>query len=163
MSSRDFRPCQNTTRQGTIGYMAPSDFDSAGLERLSRDECYRLLPTVPIGRIVFTEGALPAIQPVNFVLDGDDVVIRTRIGSKLAAAARSAVVAFEVDDYDADGMTGWSVVLVGRADPVSDEGELERMRSLRLTPWALGDRPAFIKITPEIVRGRRIVSSIPAL
>jgi nitroimidazol reductase NimA-like FMN-containing flavoprotein (pyridoxamine 5'-phosphate oxidase superfamily) len=130
--------------------------DNAGLEKLDRPTCYALLKTVPIGRIVFTEGALPAIQPVNFALDRDAVIIRTRMGSKLAAATRSAVVAFEADEYDADTLTGWSVVLIGRADAVGDEGERHRLAGLGLTPWALGERPHYIQITPEIVRGRRI-------
>ncbi|MEU7837704.1 pyridoxamine 5'-phosphate oxidase family protein [Nonomuraea sp. NPDC049129] len=67
--------------------------DSAGLQVLSHEECMRLLPTRPIGRIVFTDSALPAVQPVNFCLDGEDIVIRTAAGSKLAAATRHAVVA----------------------------------------------------------------------
>lgn len=139
------------------------DVDSAGLSRLSREQCYALLRTVPIGRIVFTEAALPAIQPVNFVVDGDDVVIRTGVGSKLAAAARSAVVAFEVDDFDAETMTGWSVVLIGRAAAVSDATELRRLHELSLTPWALGSRPHYIRVSPEIVRGRRIPAGVPAV
>ncbi|RIQ21279.1 pyridoxamine 5'-phosphate oxidase family protein [Jiangella rhizosphaerae] len=134
--------------------LAPAD--SAGLENLGRADCFALLRTVPIGRIVFTEAALPAIQPVNFVLDGDDVIIRTGWGSKLAAATRSAVVAFEADQYDEDALTGWSVVLVGRAEAVGAEAERARLSTLGLTPWALGDRPHYIRIRPEIVRGRRI-------
>ncbi|WP_026875835.1 pyridoxamine 5'-phosphate oxidase family protein [Jiangella gansuensis] len=136
--------------------------DSAGLEKLDRRTCYALLATVPIGRIVFTEAALPAIQPVNFVLDGDDVIIRTGTGSKLAQAARSAVVAFEGDQYDEDTMSGWSVVLVGRAEPVGDDAERRRLSTLGLMPWAPGTRPHYIRIRPEIVRGRRIVRP-PAL
>lgn len=132
------------------------DVDSAGLEKLDRQTCYALMRSVPIGRIVFTEAALPAIQPVNFVLDRDDVIIRTGMGSKLAQAARSAVVAFETDDYDMDTLTGWSVVLVGRAEAVGDEAERRRLSALGLTPWALGERPHYIRIRPEIVRGRRI-------
>ncbi|SEF17588.1 pyridoxamine 5'-phosphate oxidase family protein [Jiangella alba] len=130
--------------------------DSPGLENLGRSDCFALLRSVPIGRIVFTEAALPAIQPVNFVLDGDDVIIRTGMGSKLAAATRSAVVAFEADEYDEDALTGWSVVLVGRAEAVVDEAERRELATLGLTPWALGERPHYIRIRPEIVRGRRI-------
>ncbi|MBL0886950.1 pyridoxamine 5'-phosphate oxidase family protein [Myceligenerans indicum] len=126
------------------------------LERLSAEECHALLETIPIGRIVFTENALPAIQPVNFVLDGTDIVVRTRRGSKLVAAAHHAVVAFEVDDYDPDLRTGWSVVLIGRARVVRDEGELEHLRRLPLATWATGDRPHFIKVEPNMVRGRRL-------
>ncbi|WP_129667221.1 pyridoxamine 5'-phosphate oxidase family protein [Phytoactinopolyspora endophytica] len=138
------------------------DVDSAGLEVLSREQCFELLESVPIGRIVFTEGALPAIQPVNFLLDSGNVVIRIGPGSKLAAAARSAVVAFEADSYDAEALTGWSVVLIGRAEAVGRE-EHERIAGLRLTPWALGAKPHYIRITPEIVRGRRINGQVPAV
>lgn len=143
--------------------MTPPELDSAGLERLDRDGCYRLLATVPVGRIAFTEAGTPAIQPVNFVLDGEDIVFRTRAGSKVAAAARSAVVAFEADHYDLDSMTGWSVVVVGRARPVTDGAELERLWSLPLIPWVLGSRPEFIRISPRDVRGRRIQPRVPAV
>jgi nitroimidazol reductase NimA-like FMN-containing flavoprotein (pyridoxamine 5'-phosphate oxidase superfamily) len=128
----------------------------ATLERLSAEECHALLSTIPIGRIVFTENALPAIQPVNFVVDGRDVVVRTRRGSKLVAAAHRAIVAFEVDDYDPELRTGWSVVLVGRARVVSDEAELDRLRTLPLETWASGDRPHFIKVEASMIRGRRL-------
>ncbi|MEV4399798.1 pyridoxamine 5'-phosphate oxidase family protein [Nonomuraea sp. NPDC049607] len=75
--------------------------DSSGLQVLSEEECFLLLSSVPIGRIVFTDRALPAVQPVNFCLDGRSIVIRAVTGSKLAAATRRAVVAFEADDFDA--------------------------------------------------------------
>lgn len=130
-------------------------FDTT-LERLSAEECHALLATIPIGRIVFTENALPAIQPVNFVVDGQDIVVRTRRGSKLVAAAHRAIVAFEVDDYDPDLRTGWSVVLIGRARVVRDEGELERLRGLPLEMWASGDRPHFIRVEASMIRGRRL-------
>ncbi|WP_199701998.1 pyridoxamine 5'-phosphate oxidase family protein [Jiangella rhizosphaerae] len=116
----------------------------------------RLAENRPDRRIVFTEGALPAIEPVNFVLDGEDVIIRTGMGSKLAQAARSAVVAFEGDQYDETTLTGWSVVFIGRAEAVGHESERRRLATLGLTPWALGGRPHYIRIRPEIVRGRRI-------
>jgi uncharacterized protein len=139
------------------------DIGSTGLEALEREECLALMKTVPVGRIVFTEGALPAIQPVNFVLDGDAVVIRIGIGSKLALAAKSAVVAFECDNFDEAGMTGWSVVMIGRAEAVGAEDEKRRLAGLRLTPWALGNRAHYVRIAPEIVRGRRIRTHVPAV
>ncbi|RPF20513.1 pyridoxamine 5'-phosphate oxidase family protein [Myceligenerans xiligouense] len=138
-----------------------SDDGSTTLERLSAEECHMLLPTVPIGRIVFTENALPAIQPVSFVLNGPDIVFRTRRGSKLVAAAHQAIVAFEVDDYDPDLRTGWSVVLVGRASVVHDENELTHLRSLPLEPWATGDRPHFVKVEPNMIHGRRLRRTSP--
>lgn len=130
--------------------------DSAGLDVLSRQECIDLLASTPIGRIVFTDRALPAVQPVNFRLDGEDIVIRTGTGSKLAAATRDAVVAFEADDFDSQAHTGWSVTAVGHARAVSDPGEIARLSALPLSAWAPGNRDHFIVVRTEQISGRRL-------
>ncbi|MGH8964472.1 MAG: pyridoxamine 5'-phosphate oxidase family protein, partial [Actinomycetes bacterium] len=75
---------------------------------LDEAECLSLLAGKTIGRIVFTDSALPAAQPVTYFLDGEEVVFRTGGGGKLAAATRGAVVAFEVDEFDTGSHTGWS-------------------------------------------------------
>lgn len=80
-----------------------------------RGGCLALLTSVPIGRVVYTDQALPAVTPVNFVLVGDEVTILTASGSALAAAVRGAVVAFQADRIDPATRTGWSVTIVGRA------------------------------------------------
>ena len=126
------------------------------ITELTPQECYALLPTVPVGRVVFTERALPAIQPVNFAVDGTDVAFRTGEGSTLAAALIKAVVAFEADSFDTDARTGWSVVLVGRSLEVTDPGERERILALPLNSFAPGPRERVIKVVPQIVTGRRI-------
>ncbi|MEV4577503.1 pyridoxamine 5'-phosphate oxidase family protein [Nonomuraea jabiensis] len=130
--------------------------DSSGLQVLSREECLGLLSTAPIGRIVFTEHALPAVQPVNFHLDGRSIVIRTSTGSKLAAATRHAVVAFEADEFDSELRTGWSVTAVGQARAVTDPDEIHRLAALPLTAWAPGSRDHYIVVDAEQVSGRRI-------
>lgn len=130
--------------------------DSAGLEVLSRSECLALASTVPIGRIVYTERALPAVQPVNFVFDDGCVIIRTAEGTRLAEAIRNAIVAFETDEFDAQSHLGWSVTVVGRAEAVRDPAETARMSRLPLRAWAPGRRDHFIRIHPEYITGRRI-------
>ncbi|HEY7485190.1 MAG TPA: pyridoxamine 5'-phosphate oxidase family protein [Streptosporangiaceae bacterium] len=135
--------------------------DSTDLEVLCRDECLALAATVPIGRIVFTERALPAVQPVNFILDDGQVIIRTAPGSKLAAATSNAIVAFEVDEFDAHSEAGWSVTFVGRAQSVRDPAESARLATLPLRSWAPGDRDRYIRIRPEHVSGRRIPAATP--
>ncbi len=134
------------------------EHDSSGLQVLSRQECLRLLSCAPIGRIVFTDRALPAVQPVNFRLDGEHIVIRTSIGSKLAAATRHAVVAFEADEFDPDLRTGWSVTVVGHARAVHDLDEIARLAALPLTAWAPGNRDHYIVVEAEQVTGRRITA-----
>jgi uncharacterized protein len=131
-------------------------YDSEGMKILTEQECRDLLATVSLGRIVFTDRALPAIQPVNFVFADGNVVILTSAGSKLAAATRNAVVAFEIDEFDHKIDTGWSVVVIGHARVVAEDGELERIRALPLKPWTPGEPVHYIAITPELISGRRL-------
>ena len=89
------------------------DFNGTTLQHLSRDQCLQLMGQVPVGRIVYTRQALPAVELVNFTLVDGDIVIRTDSGGKLAAATRGAVVAFETDSVDIATHEGWSVTIVG--------------------------------------------------
>lgn len=131
-------------------------FDAHGLEILGRRDCLALLASVPLGRVVFTDQALPAIQPVNFALDGDDVIIRTPTGSKLGMAMRGTIVAFEADDIDPTSRTGWSVTLIGQARLVNDPSEIARLSRLRLRPWTPGPCDRFVRISGKDLAGRRI-------
>lgn len=133
------------------------DIGGSVLEEISRDEAWRLLDRVPVGRVALTENALPAIRVVNFALDHGDVVIASRPGSKLNALLSGAVVAFEADDYDPDMCTGWTVVVVGRAHVVTDPEDEDRLTA-RLRSWVpLDEGSRFVRIDATMVSGRRIV------
>ena len=125
------------------------------LDVLNRRQCLDLLQGVRVGRLVFTEDALPAIQPVNFRLWRDDVVIRVAGGAKLAAACDNSVVAFEADELDADLRTGWSVTVVGHAQPITGVDDLVEIAGTFLQPWVEGRRDHFIRIQTEKITGRR--------
>lgn len=131
-------------------------FDSTGLRVLRRHECLKLLRTAQLGRIVYTDRAMPAIQPVPFALVQNWIVIRTVSGSKLSAAARNAVVAFEVDHFDAELNTGWSISILGHATELTDDAELALVRELGLRMWAPQQPDHFIKIDVEIISGRAL-------
>lgn len=135
--------------------------DQSGLEILDEDECRDLLGRAVVGRIVFTHRALPAVQPVNFVVARRDIVIRTSRTSRLATAAADTVVAFEIDDVDTASRTGWSVVVVGRARRVTDPREIAALEALPLDSWAPGRRDVFIRIGSDLVTGRRIGGTRP--
>jgi hypothetical protein len=130
--------------------------DGSALQHLSRDECLTLMASVPVGRIIYTRRALPAVELVNFVLDHGDIVIRTDRSGKLAAATRGAVVAFETDQVDLAGQSGWSVTAIGPSSEVTDPGELARLQTIGLRPWAPGARDHFIRISPVMLNGRRL-------
>jgi hypothetical protein len=89
------------------------------LEVLDGAECRRLLGTVRVGRLGFTEGALPAIVPVPFALAVDSLVIPARQGNWAVGAMRASVVALGVDSHDVDERTGWGVTVVGPSRVVS--------------------------------------------
>ena len=134
------------------------DINGTTLKELSRDECLRLLRHVPVGRIVYTRQALPAVELVNFALDDGDIIIRTDSGGKLAAATRGAVVAFEADSLDTATHAGWSVTVVGYSRAVSDGDDIRHLEQVGLVPWAPGERDHFIRISPTIVNGRRLAA-----
>lgn len=126
------------------------------LDDLDREQCLRLLETVRVGRLVFTEGALPAVHPVNFRLWRGNVVVRVAGGAKLEAASRNLVVAFQADDLDPDLRTGWTVTVVGHAQRITDVDELVELSGTFVQPWAEGPRDHFIRIRIEKVTGRQL-------
>jgi hypothetical protein len=95
------------------------------------------------------------VLPVNFALDGRDVVFRTDRGAKLDAS-RGARVCFEVDTWDAVYERGWSALALGVAERVEDPQELERLEGLRLRPWAGGVRRYVVRIRVQQWSGRRL-------
>lgn len=138
------------------------EVDRNGLEVLDRGECLRLLARGCVGRLGLTSGALPTVLPVNYRLIDDRVVFRTSAGSKLEAATRDAVVAFEVDEVDAVWHTGWSVVVVGVAREVVDPRELDVLAAANVPRWARSQPDRFVEIGLEMVTGQRIPSWVAA-
>jgi nitroimidazol reductase NimA-like FMN-containing flavoprotein (pyridoxamine 5'-phosphate oxidase superfamily) len=127
---------------------------------LDRSECLRLLAARGVGRIAVsvTGWDHPVIRPVNYVFDASSqsVLIRTAPGSKLHAILRSAVAAFEVDDVDPAAHDGWSVIILGVSEEITDPAELRRIEGLGLEPWAPGRKGHWLRIRANTVSGRRI-------
>ncbi|MFQ1002406.1 pyridoxamine 5'-phosphate oxidase family protein [Modestobacter sp. SSW1-42] len=129
------------------------------VEVLDRAACLTLLGTAALGRIAFTEGALPAVQPVTFALGDGELYIPTHAGSKVAAASRGAVVAFEVDDVDPLARTGWNVTVVGPSRLIVDSDDVARLDAMGVRPWARsGAGHCYIGVRTQLVQGRRIAS-----
>lgn len=130
---------------------------TAAIRNLTDAECWQRLADHPakVGR-VGTGGPSPDILPVNYALDGRSLVFRTAPGKKLAAVGRQERVVFEVDDVDADWSRGWSVVLRGFAEHVTDADEVARLEQLPLHPWDPEPKTDFVRITTNLVSGREI-------
>jgi uncharacterized protein len=127
------------------------------LEHLSPVECWKLLAQSAVGRVGVLVDSAPEIYPVNFVVDDDTIVFRTDPGSKLRGFGRSPSVCFEADGFDIEALSGWSVLVKGRAVELQGADELRRAADLPLRFWAIGDKAHWIRIKPSEVTGRRIV------
>jgi nitroimidazol reductase NimA-like FMN-containing flavoprotein (pyridoxamine 5'-phosphate oxidase superfamily) len=130
--------------------------DRQELEVLDRSQCLELLDTVRVGRLVFTEEALPAVHPVNFRIWHGEVVIRVAGGWKLTAATQNLVVGFQADELDSDLRAGWTVTVVGHAQRITDVDEMVEVSGTFLQPWVEGQRDYFVRIRTEKVTGRRL-------
>ena len=125
------------------------------LQALSRPECLELLARHSLGRVAFTERALPAIRPVNYALVGSHVMLRTN-SEGLGRRLDGQIVAFEVDDVDTVMETGWSVVVTGTARLVQEPSELVRAEAVPLVTLDGPGHQATVCIAPGEITGRRI-------
>jgi nitroimidazol reductase NimA-like FMN-containing flavoprotein (pyridoxamine 5'-phosphate oxidase superfamily) len=125
------------------------------LESLPAAEAWRLLRSVPVGRVAFVVAGWPVVLPVNFAVDGDAIVFRTGPGAKLAAVGGGRV-AFEADAADSTYRAGWSVLAFGIADEVVDPAEVARLEGLPVRPWAGGERSHWVRIRVVRISGRRV-------
>ena len=94
--------------------------------------------------------------PVNYAMSDGAVVIKTHLGGALASLGDRSDVVFEIDELDHRYQTGWSVVVHGHADRVTDPAAVEPLEALDIVPWAGGSRPDWIRIEPTDLTGRRI-------
>ncbi|MGV9254594.1 pyridoxamine 5'-phosphate oxidase family protein [Streptomyces sp. NPDC003697] len=126
------------------------------LRDLDQGECRSLLSTHGVGRVALTTPEGPAVLPVNYDVVRDGLVFRTAPDTAPAAAV-GAEVAFEVDHVDDVMGQGWSVLVVGRAEAVTDPETVRRLQEhARSDPWAGEGRTLWIHIRPTRMTGRRI-------
>ncbi|MEU3078746.1 helix-turn-helix domain-containing protein [Streptomyces laurentii] len=151
------------TVQDLTGYTAelPDGTGRAGrdarLAELDEPECWRLLGTHGVGRIVFTTEEGPAAFPVNYQIDHGEIVFMTAPGAAVVRTAGTEI-AFEADHVDEAFSQGWSVLVVGRVRRVTEAFATRRLRNAMYTgPWAGEGRDVVIVLAPRRITGRRIV------
>ena len=129
--------------------------DHIGTEVLDEATCWSLLGGAAVGRLAVSIANRPDIFPVNHVVEGAAIVFRTAEGTKLAAAVLGHGVAYEVDGYDPEGGTAWSVVVHGTAHEIETVEDLLAAEDLPLFPWHASAKPRWVRIVPDRVSGRR--------
>jgi transcriptional regulator with XRE-family HTH domain len=139
---------------------------------LTADDCRAMIKPGGLGRILFVEpGRGPVAIPVNYRMDGDDVVFRVSSRGPITAALQAppeaaqapagadspqASVSFDVDHLDEALGEGWSVLLTGSARLITDAAEVGRVGSLGVEPWAGGERETYVRLVVRQATGRAI-------
>jgi nitroimidazol reductase NimA-like FMN-containing flavoprotein (pyridoxamine 5'-phosphate oxidase superfamily) len=129
---------------------------------LSREECLLLLSEHRFGRLAVNLGeGPPLVRPVNYVFDErlQSIVFRTAAGSKFYALASSVEAVFEIDGIDQVEQTGWSVLMQGITEEITQGSEIRRLDELGLETWAPGYKSHWLHIRAWTISGRRIVLS----
>jgi nitroimidazol reductase NimA-like FMN-containing flavoprotein (pyridoxamine 5'-phosphate oxidase superfamily) len=125
-------------------------------EVLTVDECWERMRRSSVGRLAFVVDGWPVVLPVNYAIDGTDVMVRSGPGSKLAAARQTSQMSLEVDAIDPVYRSGWSVLVFGLAEDVSHPAEVARLEQLALRSWAATPPMEWIRIRPASVTGRHL-------
>lgn len=131
-------------------------WSSGRLVELDEAECWELLGSLPVGRLVWNGADGPTAFPVNFTIGDGAVHLRTSGYSAMARECDGHAVAFQADDVDSFHRSGWSVLLRGTAaidwvhtgDPASEP-----------EPWPTGAKPVHVIVPAVSITGRRLLPS----
>lgn len=119
--------------------------------QLDTADAWTKLRSKSFGRLAVSLQGQPDIFPVNYLANDSGILIRTEEGTKVDRVAANDLVAFEVDDTNAQ--RAWSVVVKGSAHRL-DDAELATARLAPLWAWAPEEKGVFIRIRPTEISGR---------
>lgn len=133
---------------------APGYESSFCAVELDRAQCLDLLRSAHIARVVLSIKCIPVALPVNAAVQDDCVIFSTDSGSKLTASVEGQVVSVEADHMDFTYRTGWSVLLTGRAQLVTEAADIE-WASSRLQAWVPEPHSFLVRVQSTLISGRR--------
>lgn len=125
------------------------------IEHLSNSTSWALLRETPIGRVALPGADDIEVFPVNFLVDHGSVVFRTGPGTKLTLVNDGVRATFEADSVDRAEQTVWSVVLKGPIEVVRASAAIVDSFDVDVTTWHAGAKPTYVRLTPDVVTGRR--------
>ncbi len=123
-------------------------------------ECIRLIAEAGaafhVGRVavISTEGRV-SIYPVGFVVDGDFVLFRTHDGEIADFVRREGKLTLEVDERNTTTWVGWSVVVRGSAEFITDPDVVWKLNQIPIQPW--GGKHHWVRLSLDDISGRRIM------
>lgn len=125
-----------------------------GVQELTLAECWRLLQISSLGRLaVIAPDGHPDVFPLNYIVHGGAILLRSAAGTKLRSIATHSAVALEVDGTDV--RSHWSVVVRARAHHMESDAAIAASGIRHLVSWSPTAKHNFICLTPDTVTGRR--------
>lgn len=129
--------------------------DSQSISILAASECWELLSSASLGRLITNVDGQPEVFPVNFAVQNRTVLFRTAEGTKLVSTAINDRVLFEADGHDV--AEGWSVIVKGAARIVRTDDDIAEAERAALSSWTSTAKQHFVRIRPLSVTGRRFL------
>jgi Pyridoxamine 5'-phosphate oxidase len=149
---------------GTPGDAASAD-SGLGAERvvelLGEAECWELLATGRVGRLVYNNRYGLTALPVAYIIDERSIVLGTWDPVLFDEDLRTGIaeaeyqVAVEADQIDVDAREGWIVLVRGAAHHLDTEAERAPFIDAGLEPWIGGVDAHFIRVSPIGIWGNR--------
>lgn len=130
--------------------------ERTGLAPMDLDECWERLASQPLGRLAICVDGQPHLVPINHLVRDREIVFvsvaATTTHATLAQPGLTAVL--EVDHYDTDTDTGWSVVVAGELAVVEDDVEHARLELYGRPSWISGRHQCrWLRLVPNHVEG----------
>jgi len=134
-------------------------------------EMHTLLQTKTFGHLGCAHNGRPYVVPMHYAYDGKELYFFTTEGMKTQFMKGNPQVCLQVEEIT-DSSHWRSVMVIGRAEELTDRGEMERAmkqiseRNPSLTPaisvtqldaWGRAIDIALYRIQPEIIDGRKTV------
>ncbi|MEV8250372.1 pyridoxamine 5'-phosphate oxidase family protein [Microbacterium sp. NPDC076768] len=122
------------------------------VDTLTAEQSWERLRSQELGRLITHVGERIDVFPVNYVVDGEGILLRTAPGTKLFELTVNSDVLFEVDDHtDTDA---WSVIVRGHAIALESDADVQRADAAGLRPWIPTLKRVYVRIAPASVSGR---------
>ena len=131
------------------------------VDLLGEAECWELLATGRLGRLVYNSRYGPTALPVVYIIDERSIVLGTWDPVLFDEDLRTGIaqaeyqVAVETDQIDVDAREGWIVLVRGAAHHLDTEAERAPFIDAGLEPWIGGVAEHFIRVNPTGVWGNR--------
>lgn len=125
--------------------------------RLRPDECWSLVGSHGIGRLVFLGDTHTQIVPTTYDALNGTAYFRAPAFGELARRVDGRTASLQVDDIDGDTFTGWSVLMTGTAHRVETAASTASLWSLgRPHAWLPGAQTQWIALPVDTLRGERV-------